>query len=164
RTSQVLQHVADAEAAGASGLLLAPVSYQALTDADVFELYRAVSEHSQLPIIVYDNPGTTHFTFTIELYARLAELPTVAAIKIPPVPADVEAARQRVGLIRDAIPLDVSIGVSGDAFAATGLVAGCDAWFSAIGGTLPQQALEITRAVQRGDAATAFAASRTLDP
>ncbi len=38
RTSQVLANVAHAEAAGAAGVLLAPVSYQPLTDTDVFEL------------------------------------------------------------------------------------------------------------------------------
>lgn len=60
RTSHVLAHVEAAEQAGAAGLLLAPMTYQALTADDVFELYCTVTEHTGLPIIVYDNPNTTH--------------------------------------------------------------------------------------------------------
>ena len=38
RTRDVLAHAADAQEAGASGVLLAPVSYQPLTDDEVFGL------------------------------------------------------------------------------------------------------------------------------
>lgn len=162
RTSHVLANVRHAETAGAAGVLLAPVSYQPLTDDDVFELFRTVTEHTELPVIVYDNPGTTHVTFTIDLYARIAELPGIASIKIPGVPADPAEAHEHVAKIRGAIPKHVTIGVSGDAFAATGLNAGCDVWYSVIGGTLPSPALAITRAAQEGRAADAVASSDHL--
>ncbi|WP_404287222.1 dihydrodipicolinate synthase family protein [Glutamicibacter arilaitensis] len=76
-----------AQRAGTAGLLLAPMSYQPLTEADVFELFRTLAEHSDLPVVVYDNPGTTHFTFSFDFHRRLAELPGIASIKIPPVPS-----------------------------------------------------------------------------
>src|SRR5690625_2804425 len=164
RTSQVLTNVEAAERAGAAGVLLAPMTYQPLTHTDVFELFRTVTEGTELPVIVYDNPGTTHFSFTDDLYARIAELPGIASIKIPGVPADLAEARDRVAAIRAAIPEHVTIGVSGDAFAATGLNAGCDAWYSVIGGTLPAPALAITRAAQDGRAVDALAASEHLAP
>lgn len=40
RTREVLLHADDAQAAGAAALLLAPVTYQALTDDEVFQLFR----------------------------------------------------------------------------------------------------------------------------
>ena len=163
RTSHVLAHVDNAETAGAAGVLLAPMTYQPLTADDVFELYRAVSEHTRLPVIVYDNPGTTHFTFTTELYARIAELPGVASIKIPG-PTDPQKTRERVAAIRAVVPEHVTIGVSGDAFAAGGLNAGCDAWYSVIGGTLPDPAVTITRAALEGRPAEAVAESERLAP
>src|SRR5690554_6926247 len=46
RTSQILFNVKNAEAAGAAGVLLAPMSYQPLTETDVFEVFRAVTEHT----------------------------------------------------------------------------------------------------------------------
>ena len=164
RTSRVLAHVDSAQEAGAAGVLLAPMTYQPLTDDDVYELFRIVTEHTGLPVIVYDNPDTTHFTFTLELYARIAELPGVVSIKIPGVPAAPDAAREHVMAVRGAIPEHVTIGVSGDALAATGLNAGCDAWYSVIGGTLPVPALSITRAAQAGWAQEAVAESRRLAP
>lgn len=164
RTSQALAHASAAAQAGASGLLLAPMSYQPLTDDDVFELYRAVAEHTDVPVIVYDNPSTTHFTFSLDLYGRIAQLQGVASIKIPGVPKNPDAAGAHVKRIRAVIPERVTIGVSGDAAAATGLNAGCDAWYSVIGGTLPELALTITRAAQQGRAAEAVAQSERLAP
>lgn len=155
RTSHVLANIDHAESAGAAGVLLAPVSYQPLTQDDVFELFRTVTEHTALPVVVYDNPTTTRFAFTVELYARIAELPGIASIKIPGVPADPARAREHVAAIRAVVPERVTIGVSGDASAATGLNAGCDAWYSVIGGTLPAPALAIVGAVRDG---------RTADP
>lgn len=164
RTSQVLANAEKAEQAGASGLLLAPMTYQPLTDDDVFELFRTVTAGSSLPVIVYDNPGTTHFTFTAELYGRIGELPGIASIKIPGVPDDPERAKARVQEIRAVVPAHVTIGVSGDARAAAGLAAGCDAWYSVIGGTLPALALRITRAALEGRVPEASAESERLAP
>nr|AIU93842.1 hypothetical protein LRS1606.408 [Rhodococcus sp. NS1] len=115
---------------GRRGMLLAPMTYQTLTTDDVFELYRTVTESTELPVIVYDNPGITHFTFTTDLYSRIAELPGIASIKIPGVPTDPAEAAEQVTAIRAVVPEHVTIGVSGDAFAGTGLNAGCDTWYS----------------------------------
>ncbi|MFC9086578.1 dihydrodipicolinate synthase family protein [Nocardiopsis dassonvillei] len=164
RTSQVQALAQDAQQAGASAVLLAPVSYQPLTDEDVFALYATVAAELSVPLVVYDNPGTTRFTFSTELYARVAALPAVAAIKIPPVPADPVAARERVAAVRAAVPDHVTIGISGDGVAATGLNAGCRAWFSVVGGTLPAAALPLVRAALGGDAEGAAAESERLRP
>ena len=164
RTSQVQRLADDAQDAGASAVLLAPVTYQALTPDEVFTLFEDVTAGLSVPLVVYDNPGTTHVTFTDELHARIAALPNVASIKIPGVPVGLQDASARVQRLRDRIPDTVSIGVSGDWFAATGMNAGCDAWYSVIGGTLPDPALTITRAAQAGDQAAATAESARLQP
>ena len=162
RTRHVLEHVEDAQGAGASGVLLAPVSYQTLTPEDVYGLFDDVTRELSVPLAVYDNPGTTRFTFTDELYQAIAALPHVASIKIPGVPAGPDAAR--IAQLRSILPAHVTIGVSGDAFAAAGLNAGCDAWYSVIGGTLPAVALALTRAARSGDAYGAREISRRLQP
>ncbi|QGK70709.1 dihydrodipicolinate synthase family protein [Allosaccharopolyspora coralli] len=164
RTRDVLELAADAQKVGASGVLLAPVSYQALTEDEVFGLYEDVTAELSVPLVVYDNPGTTHFAFTDELYARIAELPNVASIKIPGVPADPDEAEGRVCGLRALLPSSVTIGVSGDPLAATGLNAGCHAWYSVLGGTLPEPAVAITRAARAGDTATAVVESERLRP
>ncbi|MFJ4616721.1 dihydrodipicolinate synthase family protein [Streptomyces sp. NPDC088812] len=164
RTRQVLQAAEDAQNAGAAGVLLAPVSYQPLTDDDVFGLFEEVTANLSIPLVIYDNPGTTHFTFTDELYTRLARLPQVASVKIPALPADPAEARARVERLRRLLPATVTVGVSGDAAAARGLNAGCDAWYSVIGGTFPEPALALTRAAQAGRYERALEESRRLQP
>ena len=164
RTSQVQRLAEDAQEAGASAVLLAPVSYQALTDDDVFGLFEDVTAGLSVPLVVYDNPGTTHVTFSDELYERIAALPHVASIKIPGVPPVADAAAGRVRTIRERVPAGLSIGVSGDPVAAIGLGAGCDIWYSVVAGTLPQPALTITRAALSGDQAAAVAESERLTP
>lgn len=163
-TRDVLELAEDAQKAGASAVLLAPVSYQKLTADEVYGLYETVCKTLSIPLCVYDNPGTTHFEFSDHLHARIAQLPNVKSIKIPGVPPSLADARSRVDRLREQIPREVSIGVSGDAFAATGLNAGCAAWYSVIGGLLPQTCLAITRAAQAGNADEAAQLSARLEP
>lgn len=61
RTREILDLAEDAQAAGVAGVLLAPVSYQALTEDDVFGLYEDVTAILSVPLVVYDNPR--HHTF-----------------------------------------------------------------------------------------------------
>jgi len=164
RTADVLALAEDAQEAGARAVLLAPVTYQALTDDEVLGLYEDVTAALSVPLVVYDNPGTTHVRFTPDLYAAIARLPHVASLKIPGVPLDPDAAAAHVRAIRDRIPDSVTVGVSGDARGAAGMIAGCDAWYSAVGGTLPGPVSAITRAARAGDHAAARAESDRLLP
>lgn len=164
RTRDVLRHAADAQAAGASGLLLAPVSYQPLSDEEVYGLFQDVDSACSVPVVVYDNPGTTHFTFSDDLHARIAQLPSVASIKIPPVDGGASVMRERIDALRAKIPDGVTIGISGDYVAADALNAGCEAWYSVLGGTLPEACQAIVDAAAAGDAARAVELSDQLAP
>lgn len=159
RTRDVLTHAADAQEAGAAALLLAPVSYQPLTPEEVYGLYEDAAAEVSVPLVVYDNPRTTGFAFTDELHAAIATLPGVASVKIPPVPADPDAAAARIGALRALLPDTVTIGISGDACAATALAHGADAWYSVLAGVLPEVCVALTRAAlggaRRGGAAGA---------
>lgn len=162
RTRDVLWHVDDAQAAGATALLVAPVSYQRLTAAEVYGLYKDVCAASSVPVVVYDNPGTTGFTFSDELYARIADLPLIASIKIPPPQSGHES--ERVRELRALLPERLSIGVSGDWAAAESLIAGCDIWYSVLAGVLPRTARAITAHSLGGSDATARELSAELEP
>jgi 4-hydroxy-tetrahydrodipicolinate synthase len=164
RTRDVLALADDAQKAGVKALLLPPVSYQKLTDEDVYSLYETVTSSISVPLCVYDNPGTTHFEFSDELHGRIAQLPNVCSIKIPGVPDSPGEAKARVDRLRAVIPSNVTIGVSGDAFAATGLNAGCEVWYSVIGGLFPRTAKAITDAAAAGNAEEAVRLSDRLKP
>lgn len=82
RTGHVQALTEDAQSAGAAAVMIAPVSYQPLTEDEVYSLYEDVAAGLSVPLVVYDNPGTTGFTFSLDLYAGITRLPHVAAIKI----------------------------------------------------------------------------------
>lgn len=164
RTRDVLELALDAEDAGAAGLLLAPVSYQPLKDHEVQGLFETVCAAVRTPICVYDNPGTTHFRFSDALHGRIAALPNIASIKIPRLADDPVEADARVAALRACVPAHVTLGVSGDASAVRGLLAGCDGWYSVTAGLFPEVALQIMRAVRSGYEEGAIALSTRLAP
>lgn len=164
RTKDVLLLADDAQRAGANGLLLAPVSYQKLTDDEVFKHYETVCNNISVPLCVYDNPTTTHFEFNDVLLGRIAALPNVASIKIPPLLNNPDEAKARVDRLRAQIPHHVTIGISGDHAGAIGLNAGCDAWYSVMGGLLPMLILEIVQASQADNPDEVSRLSATLEP
>ena len=110
RTDEAQALARDAEVAGADALLMAPMSYTPLTQDEAFEHYRAVTSVSGLSLCVYNNPGTTRFTFGIDLLERLSRLPTVQAVKMP-LPFDGEIATELAALRKR---VDLAIGYSGD--------------------------------------------------
>lgn len=139
----------DAEAEGADGLLLAPVSYTPLVDEEVFRHYRSVAEATGLPLCIYNNPSTTHFTFRTALVERLSAVPGIVALKNP-APSPDEVAFE-IRDLRRRLPKAFSIGYSGDWNCAAALLAGADAWHSVVAGLFPEPALKLARAAQAGD-------------
>jgi 4-hydroxy-tetrahydrodipicolinate synthase len=164
RTRDILLNIEDAQNSGAAAVLLAPMTYQALTEDEVYRLYEEIAVNLSVPLVVYDNPATTQVQFTDDLHGRVSQLDAVASIKIPAVSTDAAEAKSRVDRLRSLIPATVTIGVSGDAAGANGLIAGCDVWYSVIAGILPEHCLDIARAAAAGNADEARALSAKMAP
>lgn len=147
RTDEAEALARDAAEEGASGLLLAPVSYTPLVEEEVFHHFAAVASASPLPVCIYSNPGTTNFTFSPAFVGRLAAIPTIAAIKLPLPARDIDS---DLAEFRRAAP-GLSIGYSGDWGCKDALLAGADCWYSVVGGLFPESAAALTAAAQRGD-------------
>lgn len=149
RTDEAENLARDAAAIGADALLLAPVSYTPLTQDEVYWHFRAVAAATDLPLCIYNNPSTTHFSFGDALLGRLAGIHNIRAVKMPlPQNGDfaAELARMRGG---EAAKLKV--GYSGDWGAGDALLAGAAAWYSVVGGLFPRPAMLLTRAAQAGN-------------
>lgn len=158
RTRDVLWLAEDAQKAGVSAVLLAPVSYHPLTEDEVFDLFATVTRELSVPLCIYNNPNATHFNFSDELFARIAQLPNIGSIKIPPL------APERVSALRAQIPAEIRLGISGDGTAVEALNAGCSVWYSVFGGLFPQAALAISRAAMAGDIVQARQHTAALQP
>lgn len=162
RTDDAVRLAQDARGAGAAAGLLAAVSYTPLTEDEVFRHFETVAGEGGLPLVIYDNPATTHFRFTPALVGRIARLPGVVAAKCPsPEPA---VAAPGVAALRDAVPEGFPVGFSGDWNATEALIAGGAAWYSVAGGLFPERCTAIVRAARAGEAATARALNADLAP
>ncbi len=151
RTDDAIRLAQDAEAAGADGLLVAPVSYTPLRDEEVFQNFRAVAGATGLPVCIYNNPTTTHFTFSDALIARLAAVPRIEAVKNPGLPAaEIGPKHEALAAL---VPAEFAVGYSGDWNASACLLAGGVAWYSVVGGILPEPTMKLAHAALAGDRA-----------
>lgn len=162
RTDEACALARDAADAGADAVLLPAVSYTPLTHDEAFAHYSAVAAATDLPLCIYNNPSTTHFTFQLGLLQRLAALPRIAAVKMP-LPATGTVAED-LATLRGALPARFAIGYSGDWGCADALLAGADTWYSVIGGLLPDIALRLTAAAMAGDRAETQRIDASLAP
>ncbi|HET9069978.1 MAG TPA: dihydrodipicolinate synthase family protein [Amaricoccus sp.] len=162
RTDEAVRLAEDAKAIGAVAGLLSAASYTPLTDDEVFAHFSTVAQDSGLPIVIYDNPGTTHFRFTTELVSRLARVPGIVAIKNSGWNS-ADAARH-LAKQRAAVAPGFSIGCSADWTATETMIAGADTWYSVLGGLLPGACVRIVEAVRRGDAEEARRLDAALTP
>ncbi len=147
RTDEAIALAQDAKAAGATAGLLAPVSYTPLTDDEVFTHFVAVAEASRLPLHIYDNPGTTHFSFTPALIGRLSRVPGIVALKSPAPEADV--ATIHLETLRGVLPTGFEVGCSVDWNAGEALLAGADTWYSVAAGVFPERCVALVRSIER---------------
>ena len=162
RTDEAVKLAQDAKAAGAAAGLLAPVSYAPLNDDEVFEHFVAVSRESRLPLCIYDNPTTTHFRFSPKLVGTLSREDGILAIKAP-APAASEIT-ENLATLRAAVTNNFSVGYSGDFHATQALISGADAWYSVLGGIMPEICVAIVRSCQRGYMQEALRLDRSLEP
>ena len=158
------------------------MSYTPLTDDEVYTHYETVANAVPcLPLVIYNNPETTHFTFNTPLLTRLAALPSVVALKHPSptarVAADIHADLLHQTLVQ-AGGGGYSIGYSGDVTVAESLLVSSGAtsgdgvgvggdgatWYSVVGGLFPMVCMGILDAVERGDAAEARRLHEALRP
>lgn len=163
-TEEVLRLAEDAQKAGVSGLLLAPLSYQKLRADEVFRLFERVTTELSVPLCIYDNAATTGFEFTDELLIALSYLNNVGSIKLGDFPASRNAAHKRVSSLKSRVSEGVTIGISGDAQSADGLIAGCDVWYSVLGGLFPHYSLQLTLAALHGDESKTDQLNMALEP
>jgi 4-hydroxy-tetrahydrodipicolinate synthase len=80
-TALACRFAADAEQAGANGLMVLPAMVYKSDARETASHFRAVAKASGLPILCYNNPVSYGVDITPELFAELADEPKFVAIK-----------------------------------------------------------------------------------
>ncbi|MBD3732883.1 MAG: 4-hydroxy-tetrahydrodipicolinate synthase [Sphingopyxis sp.] len=80
-TATAIRHMRYAEQAGAAAALVVAPYYNRPSQEGMIAHYRALADACDLPIVVYNVPGRTVADVSAETMCKLAEIPTVVAIK-----------------------------------------------------------------------------------
>ena len=80
-TRVAIANVRKAKAVGADAVLLVPPYYNRPGQEGIFRHFEAVSEASELPIILYNVPARTVTDIHVETMARIAAFPNVVGVK-----------------------------------------------------------------------------------
>ncbi len=80
-TRLACRFAADAEQAGVDGLMVLPGMVYKSDSRETMVHFRAVAKASKLPILCYNNPVSYGVDITPEMFAELADEPTLTAIK-----------------------------------------------------------------------------------
>lgn len=80
-TRMACRFAADAEALGLDGLMVLPAMIYKADARETMAHFRAVAQASTLPVMCYNNPVSYGVDITPEMFAELADEPTLVAIK-----------------------------------------------------------------------------------
>jgi len=80
-TALACRFAGDARDVGVDGLMVLPAMVYNSDDRETMEHFRAVARATSLPILVYNNPVAYKVDITPEMFAELADEPTLVAIK-----------------------------------------------------------------------------------
>jgi len=135
----------DAEAIGADALMVLPAMVYVPTEAELEAHFRTIAQASALPIMLYNNPPAYRAAITLDVLARLADEPTIVAVK-----ESAPDTRRFTDLARafgDRFILMAGL----DDVALEGLLMGARGWVSGLTSAFPQESVALVAAVDRGD-------------
>ncbi len=148
-TAEALGLLQHAKTVGAHAALIVNPYYNRPTQDGVYAHYKTLSEAVQLPIFLYNVPGRTGSDMSVELIARLSQLPNVVGIK--DASSDLSRVARHSALCRQGF-----IQISGDDPSAVGFNAqggvGC---ISVTANVAPEQCAQMQNATLKGDYAEA---------
>ena len=80
-TKQTIQYSQYAQRAGADGVMVVPPYYCHPNEEEIYGHYKTLAENIDIPIVLYNNPGTSGVDMRPSLIARLAEFDQISYIK-----------------------------------------------------------------------------------
>ncbi|TDQ04117.1 4-hydroxy-tetrahydrodipicolinate synthase [Labedaea rhizosphaerae] len=155
-TASSIRRARDAEAAGASGLLVVCPYYSKPSQAGVIAHCRAVADATALPVMLYDVPARTGMSMTAATLTELAGHPRIRAVK------DAKGDLFEAMTVMATTTLDYYCGI--DELNLPYLASGAAGIVSVTGNIVADRNAELIRAVRDNDLATARKINASLLP
>jgi 4-hydroxy-tetrahydrodipicolinate synthase len=150
-TREAIELARDMERVGADGLLSVTPYYNKPTQEGLYQHFKAISEATPLPIVLYNVPGRTGVNLAAETTIRLSELRNIVAIKehqdLPQMSQIISGAREDFLVLSG----DDPVTVAAMALGGRGVI-------SVASNEAPAEMAQIVELCEKGD----FAAARKL--
>ncbi|MFR9751688.1 dihydrodipicolinate synthase family protein [Nocardia sp. 004] len=135
-----------AEAAGASAIMVLPISYWPLTERELREHFTAVAESVGIPVLVYNNPATTGIDMSPEFLVELIEqTPAIRMIK------ESSGDIGRMHRIRELSGGTIPFFNGSNPLALQAFQAGAAGWCTAAPCLVPEQVVDLWRLLRAGE-------------
>jgi len=157
-TAAALEFHTFARTLGADASLHVTGYYNRPSQEGIYRHFQALSQHNELPIIVYNIPPRAVVDITVETMARLAELPTVVGVK------DATRDLSRPALEQQQIAQPFTYLSGEDATAVAYNAAGGNGCISVVANVFPKICACMQQACLRGDFHRAMRIQRALMP
>jgi len=144
-TERTIYHAQFAEKAGATAVMIIPMSYWKLTDDEIVKHYDAVASKISVPIMAYNNPATGGVDMSPALLKRLLEIPNVTMIKEST--GDV----QRMHYLRRELGDEVAFYNGSNPLALAAFAAGATGWCTAAPNLIPELNNSLYTAIKDND-------------
>jgi 4-hydroxy-tetrahydrodipicolinate synthase len=112
-TREAIELARDMERVGADGLLSVTPYYNKPTQEGLYQHFRAISEATPLPIVLYNVPGRTSVNMSAETTLRLSELRNIVGIKeyadLPQMSQIISGAREDFIVLSGDDPVTVAV-------------------------------------------------------
>ncbi|WP_254412520.1 dihydrodipicolinate synthase family protein [Dyadobacter diqingensis] len=144
-TDKTVYHAKFAEKAGATAVMIIPMSYWKLSDDEIFTHYEKVASSINIPIMAYNNPATGGIDMAPALLKRLLQIPNVTMIKEST--GDV----QRMHYLRRELGEEVAFYNGSNPLALAAFAAGASGWCTAAPNLIPELNNKLYLAVQEND-------------
>jgi 4-hydroxy-tetrahydrodipicolinate synthase len=144
-TERTIYHAQFAEKAGATAVMIIPMSYWKLTDDEIVKHYDTVASKISIPIMAYNNPATGGVDMSPALLKRLLEIPNVTMIKEST--GDV----QRMHYLRRTLGEEVAFYNGSNPLALAAFAAGANGWCTAAPNLIPELNLDLYNAIQNNN-------------
>jgi 4-hydroxy-tetrahydrodipicolinate synthase len=135
----------DAEAIGATGLMLLPAMVYVPTPRELEFHFRSVAQATRLPIMLYNNPPAYRVSIDIETLSRLAEVPNIVAVK------ESSADPRRFTDVFNACGERFVLFAGLDDLVFEGVSLGARGWISGLTNAFPRESLALFEALRAGD-------------
>ena len=157
-TERVVHHARFAEKQGAAAVMIIPMSYWKLTEAEILTHFNTVGDAISLPIMAYNNPATGSLDMRPEFLALLLQISNISMVKEST--GDVNRLHRLVQVAGD----DVAFYNGSNPLALDAFIAGARGWCTAAPNLIPELNLALYDAISKADLPTALKVFRKQLP